>query len=100
MSERLFPSTWPSVETQTKRFDVGVALSTLMVLEPGLRGVADVSTVVSANDEGVGVCAERISTEVPVLFKSMVTSPTVVGCGSCSMSPTPFLKLGNGTGSL
>src|SRR3954463_5074394 len=30
----------------------------------------------------------------------MVTSPTVVGCGSWSISPTPFLKFGNGTGSL
>src|SRR4051794_15420848 len=100
MSERLLPSTWPSVDTHTNRFDVGAALSTLTVLEPGFSGVAGVNTVVSANDDGVGVCAERISTEVPVLFRSMVTSPTAVGCGSCSISPTPFLKLGNGTGSL
>ena len=62
--------------------------------------MAGVSTVVSSSDDGVGVCAERISTAVPVLFRLMVTSPTVVGCGSCSISPTPFLKLGNGTGSV
>ena len=61
--------------------------------------MAGVSTVVSSSDDGVGVCDERISTAVPVLFRLIVTSPIVVGCGSCSISPTPFLKFGNGTGS-
>src|SRR5215207_3838045 len=100
MSERLSPSTVPRVETHTSTLDVGAALSTLMVLEPGLSVVADVSTVVSSSDDGVGVCDERISTAVPVLFRLTVTSPIVVGCGNCSISPTPFLKLGNGTGSV
>src|ERR1700754_677778 len=100
MSERLLPSTVPNVDTHTSRLLVCVGLSTLMVLEPGLRVVAGVSTVVSSSDDGVGDCAERISTAVAVLFKSIVTAPIADGCGSCSMSPTPFLKLGNGTGSV
>src|SRR5262245_29447218 len=100
MSDRLFPSTWPSVETHTSRLDVGGALSTLIVFEPGFRGVADVSTVVSSSDDGFGVWDERISTAVPVLSRLMVTSPIFVGWGNCSSRPTPFLKFGNGTGSV
>ena len=76
------------------------ALSTLMVFGPGLRVVAGVSTVVSSSDAGVGVCDDRISTAVPVLSRLMVTSPSFVGCGNWSISPTPFLKFGNGTGSV
>ena len=52
MSDRLWPLTWPSVETQTSTFDVGDALSTLIVFGPGLRVVAGVSTVVSSSDPG------------------------------------------------
>ena len=88
--------TVPSVETHTSTLDVGDALSTLMVFEPGLRVLAGVSTVVASSDEGVGVCDERISTAVPVLFRFMVTSPSLVGCGNWSIRPTPFLKFGNG----
>ncbi|CKU63161.1 Uncharacterised protein [Mycobacterium tuberculosis] len=44
--------------------------------------------------------AERISTLVPVLATSMATVPTTVAWGSCNIKPTPFLKLGNGTGSV
>ena len=79
MSDRLWPLTWPSVETQTSTFEVGDALSTLIVFGPGFRVVAGVSTVVSSSDAGVGVCDERISTAVPVLFRLMVTSPILVG---------------------
>src|SRR4051812_3238975 len=100
MSDRLLPSTWPRVETHTKTLDVGVGLSTLIVLDPGFSVVAGTSTVVSSSDAGVGVCAARICTAVPVLLSEMVTSPTLVGCGNCSISPTPFLKFGNGTGSV
>src|SRR5262245_15179947 len=100
MSDRLFPSTWPSVETQTSRLEVGDALSTLIVFEPGFREVAGVSTAVSSSDDGFGVCAERISTAVPVLSRLMVTSPIFVGCGNCSMGPTPFLKFADSTGSV
>ena len=82
MSERLLPSTWPSVDTHTNRLLVCVGLFTLMVLEPGLSWVAGASTVVSSSDEGVGVYAERISTAVPVLSRLIVTSPIAVGCGS------------------
>ncbi len=71
-----------------------------MVFWPGLSGVAGVRTVVSSRDAGAAVCDERISTAVPVLLRLTVTSPTLVGFGSCSISPTPFLKLGNGTGSV
>lgn len=88
------------METQTSKLEVGAAFSTLMVLDPGLSWVAGVNTVVSDSDEGVGVCAERISTAVPVLLRSMSTSPTVVDSGSRSINPTPFLKFGNGTGSV
>src|SRR6195256_6969151 len=77
MSDRLWPLTVPSVETQTSTFDVGDALSTLIVFGPGLSGVAGVSTVVSSSDEGVGVCDERISTAVPVLSKLTVASPSL-----------------------
>ena len=89
----------PSVEIHTSTFDVGDASSTLMVFGPGLRVSAGVSTVVSSSDAGVGVCDDRICTAVPVLFTLMVTSPSLVGCGNCSIRPTPFLKLGNGTAS-
>jgi hypothetical protein len=71
-----------------------------MVLAPGLSVVAGVSTVVSSSEAGVADSAERISTAVPVLFRLIPTSPIAVGCGNCSISPTPFLKLGNGTGSV
>src|SRR5262245_44452010 len=100
MSDRLFPSTWPSVETQTNRLEVGGALSTRIVFEPGLRGVAPVRTVVSSSDPGVGVGDERRSTAVPVLSMRCVTSPIFVGWGNWSIRPTPFLKFGNGTGSV
>ena len=55
--------------------------------------------MVSSSDDGVGDSADRICTAVPVLFTLIVTSPSLVGCGSCSISPTPFLNPGNGTGS-
>jgi len=100
MSDRLLPSTCPSVETQTSRLEVGGALSTLIVFVPGFRAVAGVSTVVSSSDVGLGVCDERISTAVPELSRLMVTSPIFIGSGNCSIRPTPFLKLGNGTGSV
>ena len=67
---------------------------------PLIGGIDAAGTVVSSSDDGVGVCDERISTAVPVLSRLTVTSPRVVGCGNCSMSPTPFLKFGNGTGSV
>src|SRR6185369_1525475 len=40
MSERLLPSTWPSVDTHTSTLDVGVGLSTLIVFEPAFSVVA------------------------------------------------------------
>src|SRR5690348_1250788 len=70
-----------------------------MVLEPGFSGVVGVSSVVSDRDDGVADWAARICTEVPVLVTFKVTAPIVVGCGSCSIRPTPFLNPGNGDGS-
>lgn len=66
------------------------------MLCPGLRVVAGASTVVSSSFDGLGLCAERISTLVPVLEMSMVTVPTTVGLGNCNISPTPLLNPGNG----
>src|SRR4051794_39210958 len=100
MSARLLPSVLPSVEIHTSTFDVGEEPFTAMVLCPGLSAVAEVSTVVSPSFDGFGEADERISTLVPVLEISIVTAPTTVGLGSCSINPTPFLKLGNGTGSV
>ena len=71
-----------------------------MTLWPGLSGKAGASTVVSFSVDGVGVDADRISTLVPVLGVSRVTWPTTVGFGSCNISPSPCLKLGNGTASV
>ncbi|COZ83827.1 Uncharacterised protein [Mycobacterium tuberculosis] len=79
---------------------MGAAASTEMVLWPGRSAVAEVNTAVSSSVAGVGVDAERISTLVPVLATSMATVPTTVAWGSCNIKPTPFLKLGNGTGSV
>ena len=56
MSDRLWPLTWPSVETQTSTLDVGVGSLTRIVFG------ADANTVVSSSDAGVGVCDDRIST--------------------------------------
>src|SRR6478736_6307399 len=89
MSVRLLPSTVPSVEIHTRTYEVDDALFTEMVLEPGFSGVAGVSSVVSDSDDGVADWAERICTEVPVLVTLRVTEPTTVGCGNCSIRPTP-----------
>ena len=99
-SLRLCPFTWPSVEIHTSTLDVGAAPSTGIVLAPGLSGVGWVSAVVSSRDDGVDEVADRICTAVPVLLTLMVTEPSVVGWGSSSISPTPFLNPGNGAGSL
>ena len=56
--------------------------------------LAGVSTVVSSSDDGVGVCAERISTEVPVLFRLTVTSPIAVGCDKLQHQPDAVLEIG------
>src|ERR1700754_989806 len=96
----LLPSTVPSVVIHTSTFDVGVGLVMAMVLEPVFIGVGGLSSVVSSNDAGVADCADRIWIEVPVLLRFSVTEASAVGCGSCRMSPTPFLKLGKGTASL
>src|SRR6478672_10656959 len=96
----LLPSTVPSVVIHTSRYDVGVALSTVMVLEPVFMAVGGDSTVVSSSVAGVADCAERSCTDVPVLLSTTLTDAIVVGRGSCRISPTPFLKPGNGTGSL
>ena len=97
MSVRLLPAVWPNVEIHTSRFEVAAALGTEMVLLPGLSGVGPVSTVVSARLAGLAVEALLIWTWVPVLDTVMVTLPTTVDSGNCSMRPTPFLKFGNGT---
>src|SRR5690348_12952147 len=96
----LLPLVVPRVEIHTSRFDVGAPALTAMVLCPDFSAVAGVSTVVSSSFDGFGEGDERISTLVPVLEMSMLTAPTTVGFGSCSIRPSPFLKLGNGTGSL
>ena len=96
----LLPLVVPNVEIHTNRFDVGEPALTGMTLWPGLSANAGASTVVSSNFEGEAVDAERISTLVPVLGVSMVTWPTTVGFGSCSINPSPCLKLGNGTASV
>ena len=67
-----------------------------MVLDPGLSAVGPVSSVVASSEAGLALVADRICTWVPVLDTATVTSPTSVGWGSCSIRPTPFLKLGNG----
>lgn len=100
MADSLLPSCVPSVVIHTSTFETGVGLAIVMVFEPGLSGVGGDSTVVSSRVVGVGVAADRIWTEVPVLLTSSVTDPSVVAWGSCRTSPTPFLKFGNGTVSL
>lgn len=71
-----------------------------MVLVPGLSVAGWVSAVVSSSEDGDAEVADRICTAVPVLLTLIVTEPIVVGSGSSSISPTPFLKPGNGAGSL
>ncbi len=61
--------------------------------------VGSVSAVVSSSDDGDAESEDRICTAVPVLLTLMVTEPTVAGCDSCRIRPTPFLKFGNGVGS-
>ncbi len=96
---RLSPLVVPNVEIHTSRYDVGDDALTGMLLWPGCIATGWVSAVVSSSLAGVAVADERIWTFVPVLARSRVTAPTTVGCGSCSIRPTPLLKLGNGTAS-
>jgi hypothetical protein len=88
------------VVIQTSTYEVGWALLTVMVLGPGFIGAGCVIAVVSSNDAGVADWADRSWMNVPVLLRSSDTDASVVGCGNCRISPTPFLKPGNGTGSL
>src|SRR3954467_10012062 len=96
----LLPSTVPSVVIHTSTLDVGVGLVMVMVFDPVFIGVGGLSSVVSSSVAGVALWADRIWIEVPVLLRFSVTEASAVGCGSCRISPTPFLKLGNGTASL
>ena len=97
MSTRLWPAVWPIVEIHTSRCDVGAALGTEMVLVPAFSAVGPASSVVSSRRAGLAPSALRIWTWVPVLDTATVTLPTSVSSGNCSIRPTPFLKLGNGT---
>ena len=82
----------------TSRFDVADAPLTAMVLDrfEG-RGRRQHGGVVELGGAGRG---RRADLDLGVGAGNVrVTVPTVVGCGSCSIRPTPFLKLGNGTAS-
>src|SRR3954454_17254614 len=100
IADSLLPSTVPSVVIHTSTVEVGVGFVMAMVLEPVFIGVGGLSSVESSSDAGVAVWADRIWIEVPVLLRLNVTEASAVGFGSCSSSPTPLLKFGNGTGSL
>src|SRR5690242_18311955 len=82
ISLRFLPSTVPSVVIHTRTLDVGAALFTEMVFDPGFIGVGGLSSVVSFSDDGDELCADRIWIAVPVLLRLIVTEPITVGCGS------------------
>ena len=61
-SVRLLPFVWPRVEIHTRRKEVGLALGTSMVFEPGLSAVGWVIAVVSSSAFGLALVADRICT--------------------------------------
>src|ERR1700756_3405557 len=93
------PFVFPIVEIHTSTYDVGDEALTGMLLCPGCTETGWVSALVSSSPPAVAVADERIWILVPVLGTSTLTAPTTVGCGSCSSSPMPLLKPGNGTAS-
>src|SRR6185312_12874639 len=97
MSERLAPSVLQSVVIHTSTFDVGADMLIGIRFWPACTAVGGVSAEVSSRLLGAAVVAERVWILVPVLDKLMSTASSLVGSGSCNISPTPFLKPGNGT---
>ena len=90
----VLPFTWPALA----RLPHGDGHPVLLL--PGFMVAGCVSTVVASSEAGVAVWAERIWIAVPVLVRLRLTDATVVAWGRFSMRPTPFLKLGNGVGSV